>query len=203
MDYLTHIFQEIQQLSWVDWAATITALLYVILAARQNNWCWFWGIVSCSLWAYASFAFYQLYLDALLQVFYVVMSIIGWYQWKRGGKGQTERPISRLTLKQHLIYIGIGISLSIVFGYFFGAYTSAAATYWDAFTTTFSILATIILVQKYLDNWAYWVVIDLAYAGLYASREAYLFTFLMLIYTAIALVAFLNWRKTYFAVRKV
>ena len=131
------------------------------------------------------------------------MSIIGWYQWKRGGKGQTERPISKLSIKQHLIYIGIGISLSIVFGYFFGAYTPAAATYWDAFTTTFSILATIILVQKYLDNWAYWVVIDLAYAGLYASRGAYLFTFLMLIYTIIALVAFLNWRKTYFAARKV
>jgi nicotinamide mononucleotide transporter len=198
MDYLTHIFQEIQQLSWVDWTATITALLYVILAARQNNWCWFWGIVSCSLWAYASFAFYQLYLDALLQVFYVVMSIVGWYQWKKGGKGQSERPINQLSMTQHAVYICVGISLSLSFGYFFGAYTPAAATYWDAFTTIFSVLATIMLVQKYLDNWAYWMVIDLAYAGLYASRGAYLFTLLMIIYTAIALLAFWNWRKEYF-----
>ena len=86
MNILQLIIEEGLKLHWVEWVATITALIYVFLAARENIWCWFWGILSCSLWAYASFVFYTLYFDAFLQVFYVLMGFIGIYQWKFGGK---------------------------------------------------------------------------------------------------------------------
>jgi len=195
MSYLELILAEAATLSWIDWVVTITALVYVILAARQNNWCWFWGIISCSLWAYASYTFYQLYLDAILQLFYVVMAIIGWYQWRRGRTRGAPLPITRLSFKAHLVYLSSGIAIAILFGYLFKTYTPAAATYLDALTTMFSILATIMLVQKRLDNWAYWVVIDLLYMGLYASRGAYLFALLMLVYTIIAARAWWAWRK--------
>lgn len=194
---IAQILAEAKALSWVDWGATITALLYVGLAARGNVWCWFWGIVSCSLWAYASFAFYQLYLDAALQVFYVVMSFVGIYNWRRGGDGNTEAPIQRLSLSAHVPYLAGGALLSLAFGYFFDNYTPAAATYWDAFTTVFSVLATLLLVQRYLDNWVYWVAIDTIYIGLYYSREAYLFSLLMVVYTLIAGAAWASWQKSY------
>jgi nicotinamide mononucleotide transporter len=195
MDYIELIKAEADALSWVDWTATITAIIYVVLAARENAWCWFWGIISCSLWAYASFALYGLYLDALLQLFYVGMSAVGLYKWKwaTNAAGQTEKPITRLSSRQHFIYLFSGTALALSFGYLFGAYTPAAATYWDAFTTVFSVLATFMLVNKRLDNWAYWVVIDLAYAGLYANRGAYLFALLMIAYTIIAAVAYYRW----------
>ena len=94
--YLCGMMQDIMKeagvLSWVDWAATITALFYIVLAAREKVWCWFWGIISCSLWAYASYAFYELYLDAILQVFYVVMGFVGIYNWRYGGEGSTKAP---------------------------------------------------------------------------------------------------------------
>jgi nicotinamide mononucleotide transporter len=199
--YLCEMMQEILTeagaLSWVDWAATITALFYIVLAAREKVWCWFWGIISCSLWAYASYAFYQLYLDALLQVFYVIMGFVGIYNWRYGGEGNTEAPIRRLSWQEHLPYLAGGTLLSIAFGYFFDQYTPAAATYWDAFTTVFSILATLLLVLRYLDNWSYWVVIDTVYIGLYFSREAYLFSLLMVVYTAIAVVAWVSWQKSW------
>ena len=194
---MEQILAEAYALSWVDWVATITALLYVILAARNNIWCWFWGIISCSLWAYASFALYQLYLDAVLQVFYVVMSFIGFYNWRWGIEGNTEASIKQLSLKEHLSYLVAGTLLSIAFGYFFDNYTPAAATYWDAFTSVFSVLATLLLVRKYLDNWGYWVVIDTIYIGLYFSREAYLFSLLMVAYTLIAGVAWVSWQKSF------
>ena len=191
------IIIEAKALSWVDWVATVTALLYVILAARSNIWCWFWGIISCSLWAYASYSFYQLYLDAALQVFYVVMAFIGLYNWKKDSTGQGDAPIKRLPVKAHLKYLSVGAIIALLFGYFFDQYTPAAATYWDAFTTVFSVIATILLVQRYLDNWAYWVVIDIIYAGLYFSREAYLFSLLMIIYTMIASLAWKRWHKSW------
>lgn len=189
------IVTEMGALSWIDWAATVTALLYVVLAARDNPWCWGWGIVSCSLWAYASFVFYELYLDALLQVFYVGIAFYGLYQWQRGGRGQTPLPISRTSGHVHASILGGGLVFTLLFGYFFDEYTQAAATYWDAATTVFSVLATFLLVQRKLENWIYWVLIDAVYCGLYYSRGAYLFTLLMAAYTVIALVAYFRWRN--------
>lgn len=194
---LDAVIDQALNLSWIDWTATITALVYVILAARSNIWCWLWGIISCSLWAYASYAFYELYLDALLQVFYVVMAVVGWYEWAYSGKGGGEAPIRRLAWREHVwIVLGGGVA-AFGFGYFFDTYTPAAATYWDAGTTVFSVLATFLLVRKVLDNWAYWVVVDAVYVGLYASRGAYLFALLMVIYTAIAAVALRDWWRDY------
>ncbi len=197
LSIIENLWMQIQVMSWIDWVATLTALAYVILAARENNWCWLFGIVSCSLWAYASFAFYQLYLDALLQVFYVGMSVVGLYRWQYGGKAKTELAISQLSMNEHGFWAVIGLLLSGVFGYFFGEYTPAAATYLDALTTVFSVIATFLLVQKRLDNWLYWVAIDALYAYLYFSRGAYLFSILMVIYVVIAAVAYINWLRIY------
>ncbi|MCB0572109.1 MAG: nicotinamide mononucleotide transporter [Phaeodactylibacter sp.] len=197
MGIIRTIIEQAAAFSWVDWLATITAILYVVLAAQEKAWCWFWGMISCSLWAYASYAFYNLYLDALLQLFYVVMAGVGLYEWKYGGQSKAPLPISRLPWRQHGYILAGGTAASLLFGYFFDAYTPAAATYWDAFTTVFSVIATFILVRKVLDNWAYWVVVDAVYAGLYASRGAYLFALLMIAYTIIAAFAFLSWRRIY------
>ncbi|MCB0547696.1 MAG: nicotinamide mononucleotide transporter [Phaeodactylibacter sp.] len=191
------ILGEAAALSWVDWVVTITALIYVVLAARGQVWCWFWGIISCSLWAYASFVFYDLYLDALLQLFYVAMAVVGLYQWKYGGQSGEGLSISKLSFRQHLYILAGGTVAALLFGYFFDTYTPAAATYWDAFTTVFSVIATLILVRKVLDNWAYWIITDLIYVGLYFSRGAYLFALVMVVYVVIASFALVSWSKEY------
>lgn len=189
---LEGLLKNVQSLSWVDWVVTITALIYVVGSARNKVWCWYWGMVSCGLWAYASYTYYQLYLDALLQLFYVGMAVWGIYQWRQGGTADAL-PISRLTWRHHIMYLGLGTAISLPFGYFFDTYTQAASTYWDAFTTIFAVLATWMLVRRQLDSWAYWVIIDLVYVGLYYSRGAYLFALLMVVYTLIAIWALQRW----------
>ncbi len=195
--FLSLLQAEASALHWVDWLATLTAILYVVLAARENPWCWVWGIISCALWAYASFAFYDLWLDALLQVFYVVMGFVGLYRWRAGARSQQPMPITRLTWVHHAYTLLTGSFLALFFGYFFAEYTSAAATYADAFTTVFSVMATFMLIQKQLENWLYWIAVDATYVWLYASRGAYLFALLMIIYTIIAAVAFVRWRREF------
>lgn len=194
MNLINDIITQATQQGWIDWIITITALIYIVLAAKEKIWCWFWGIISCSFWAYASFALYDLYLDALLQIFYVIMGFIGIYQWKYGGAAQKKRPIQRMTWLQHLMVLLIGSVLALGFGYFFDHYTAAAATYLDAFTTIFAFITTFLLVWKYLDNWIYWVVIDFAYIYLYFSRGAIFQALIMVIYVIIAALAYYNWR---------
>jgi nicotinamide mononucleotide transporter len=189
------LVQEILALGWLDWIVTLTALVYVILSARNNSWCWPFGIVSCALWACASYG-YGLYSDVLLQIFYVVMGFLGLYNWQKGSEEGGAMPISRMEVKDHLVYLVIGILGGGVLGYLFSN-TTAAATYWDAYTTIFSVLATVMLVRRQLENWGYWVLIDLAYAGLYYSRGAMLFAVLMAVYTIIAVYAYRAWKRQF------
>jgi len=198
MELLEKIVAEALALGWKDWTVTITALVYVVLAARENAWCWPFGIVSCGLWAYASFADYSLYLDALLQLFYVGMGFWGWYWWKAGKTSGAQAPILRWSFRQHLPWLIAGTGLAFVFGYFFDVYTPAAATYLDAVTTVFAMLATWLLTRKVLENWLYWIVVDAAYIYLYATRGAWLFSAVMVIYTGIAVMAYFGWRKRLF-----
>jgi nicotinamide mononucleotide transporter len=95
----------------------------------------------------------------------------------------------------HGIYLGAGTAASLLFGYFFDVYTPAAATYWDAFTTVFAVLATVMLAKRQLDNWVYWVVVDAIYVGLYYSRGAYLLALVMAVYTAMAVHGYWHWRR--------
>ena len=197
MQIIEAILEAAKGQHWIEWVVLFTGLLYVVLAARENSWCWFWGIISCSFLAYATLYFYNLYFDFLLQIFYVLMGFFGLYQWKLGGAGQQERAIGRLSYSWHAKILVAGLLLTFVFGYFFAAYTPAAATYVDAFTTIFSIAATILVVLKVLENWLYWIFVDLIYVYLYGSRGAYLFALLLLIYTVIAIYGWWRWKKEF------
>lgn len=179
----------------LDWFTTITALLYVILAARNNPWCWLFGAMASTTWAYVDIVQYQLYSDAGLQAFYVIMAGVGLYNWQRGGESSQPRPIQRMTVNEHLYLLAGGTLTGLALGYFVGASFPAAATYWDALTTTFSVGATVFLLQRKLENWLYWIAIDLVYIGIYWSREAWFFALLMIIYTLIAGWAYWNWRR--------
>jgi nicotinamide mononucleotide transporter len=181
-----------------EWAAVLGAILYLLLAARGNPWCWVWGAISCAFWAYAAFALYGLYIDGILQIFYIGISIYGIYEWKYGGENRRELPVTRLKPRDHLWIWGGGLTLSWLTGALFAEYTAAAATYLDAFTTVFSVIVTFMVVRKKLENWAYWFLIDSVYVYLYWSRGGYLIALLFAVYLVIVVFGYLSWRKAYF-----
>lgn len=183
--------------SWVEWAATVTALAYVWLTSQQKTRGWWWGVLSCSLWAYASYAIYHLYLDVVLQLFYVAMGVWGWYQWQYGGARQNELPVSQVHYARHVLFIGIGGLIAILLAWVFDNWTLSAAPWWNAPLAVFSILATYLLVQKKWESWLYWIVVDTAYALLYGSQGAWLFALVMAVYTIIAAKALVSWRAEF------
>lgn len=197
------MLEELLALGWVDWVVTITGIIYVVLAAQENIWCWFWGFISCSLWAYADFYFYQLYADGVLQLFYAAMSAWGYWQWKNQADSGEQLHISRMSMQEHIQIIGLGLIGGVVAGYFLGTYTDAAATYADAITTVFALLTTYLVIQKKLENWLYWILIDGIYLFIYQSRGAYLFVVIMLIYLVVAAYGWRNWQKKMVAERTI
>ncbi|MFK7937357.1 MAG: nicotinamide riboside transporter PnuC [Saprospiraceae bacterium] len=194
-DILNTIGTTAQAMHWTEVFSVLFGIIYLVLAARQNPLCWWFGIVGCLLWAWAAFNLYDLYVDTLLQIFYVGISFLGIYQWKYGSEKKTELPITYLTRREHLMVIIGGLILTAVVGFLFDNYTDAAASYLDTFTTVFSVIITFMVIQKKMDNWAYWFVIDSVYVYLYWSRGGYLFALLFVVYLFIVVAGYFSWKR--------
>ena len=180
---------------WQEWTAVAAAIIYVVLAARENIWCWPFGAISSSLYTYLCWYEWNLKLETILQVFYLVMAFYGWYEWKFGQRKKSELKIVSWNFKKllpGLIICSITVPLA---GWMFASYTTTSIPFFDAFTTVFSFWATFLVARKILETWVIWVIIDFASIFLYGMREAYLTALLFIAYTIIAAIAYFQWRK--------
>ncbi len=194
------IYQAFENMSWIEIGAVISGLIYVILAAYENILCWFFGIIGSLLSIYLFYSG-KLYAESALYLYYVIAGFYGWYAWSRRKNEEvfyeTESSVLKIhTWKssQHLQAIGLGIILALVLAWSLKTFTDAQLPLIDAFTTIFSFIATYMVTRKILENWLYWIFIDLVTAGMYFHREYYLYALLMIIYTVIAIVGYLKWK---------
>jgi len=173
--------------------AVIFGVAYIVLAAKNKISCWLFGIIAAllSIWLFIEHA--QLYAEAFLYCFYVMAGFYGWYSWQNQVK---ESTIYQHPLKNHSLLIIIGGIVSVGFYYLVtNIFTDAARPLIDSFTTIFSFIATYLTIKKWLNNWIYWIVIDVVTTYLYVSRELYLYAGLMALYSLIAIYGYLQWKK--------
>lgn len=178
----------------IEILATIFGLAYVILAARKNIWCWLMGIIGSALSIYLFWVYSKLYAEAILAFYYVITGVIGWVQWNNP---KEARPIIKVDFKAHLLFVGVGVVLSLAFYQLVTSiFTDAARPMLDSFTTVFSFLATWITIKKWLSSWVYWIVIDAVTAFMYWSRDLQIYSGLMILYTVLATYGYLEWKKS-------
>jgi len=173
--------------------AVILAIVYLLLAVKQNIWCWLAWILSSCLYCYIMYSV-GLYMESGLQVFYIVMGIYGWSQWKQS-KSDTVFEVFTWTPIQHCFSILLILFLTIASGYLLDQFTQALLPFWDALTTWGSIMATYMVAKKVLENWLYWFAIDLISVFLFASRELYLTAFLFFFYLFIIVIGYRSWNQ--------
>ena len=181
--------------TFMEWGAVIFSLAYVFLAARENIWCWLFGALSAAI-SVALFIAVKLYAESGLYVFYVIISLYGWWQWKYSKAGP-ELPIVEWNLLRHVGLIAVSLIGAGGIYFLFSNYTDAEQPLLDALTTSFSFMTTFLVAKKVLSNWIYWVVIDLISVYLYWTRGLDVYAVLMLLYTGMAVYGYLVWRKKY------
>ena len=191
-------------MGWLQWLAFIFGILYVILAAKENPLCWPVGLVSVviAFFVYAD-PEVKLYSEAILQIFYAIMSIYGWWAWTRTESSTIEildssnssLEIQQWPFKYHLGLFVFGLVLAIAWGRFTFLTFDASLPYIDAFTTAFSLIATYMVAQKVLENWLYWIFIDVVGIFVNFHKGLYLFAILFFIYTIVAVIGYFNWKK--------
>ena len=183
--------------SW-EMLAVFLSISYILLAIKQNLWSWVAAFFSTLIYSILFFDA-SLLMDSALNIFYLVMAVYGWYSWKYGNiEAQNEQlKITTYGITNNFKIIGILILISIVLGYIMANYTSADFAYLDTFTTVFAVFATYMLAKKVLENWIYWVVIDTVSIYIYIQKGFYLTAVLFAIYTVLACVAYIQWKKEY------
>jgi nicotinamide mononucleotide transporter len=189
-----------QSLLTLEGLAVVLALAYLLLAARESLWCWLCALINSLLYVWI---FWQakLYTETVLNVFYVVMAVIGWQQWQRGSADSSsdkhKRAIVSFRPWQHVACLALTLVLAFANGYVMQRYTQAAWPFVDAFIAWGSVITTFMVVRKVLENWLYWIVLDGIAVVVYVERGLYLTALLFVGYVIIVVFGYLRWRREY------
>jgi nicotinamide mononucleotide transporter len=175
--------------------ALATGVAYAVLAARRNRLCWIAGAVSSACAAILS-ASNKLPMQAALQVFYVGMSVFGWWSWVRGSRAG-ELTVGRWPLAWHLAAGGVVVALAVGAARWLAPGDAAAWPLLDSLTTGFSLLATWLAARARLENWLYWIVINGVMVFLFYAQKVWGMAVLSLILMGIAAAGFVAWRRQY------
>jgi nicotinamide mononucleotide transporter len=171
-----------------------------LLAIRQNILCWFFALVSTAIYV-ALFIDAKLYMESLLNGFYFVMALYGWYFWRAGGDRNSSVPVTRWPLSVHAAAVAVIAVVSLVCGALLDNYSDAAYPYVDSLTTFSAIWATFLVARKVLENWWYWLMIDAVSVVLYWARDLQLTSLLFVAYVALIPFGLIAWTRAYNAQR--
>ena len=183
---------------WVnlETLAVVLGIGYLLLAMRESSLCWYCAFFSTALYVWI-FGDVSLYMESALNVYYMAMAIYGWLQWQRGGADKSGVKIIRWTARQHILGVAIILAASVTSGYLLSSNTAAKLPYLDSFTTWGSVFTTIMVAQKVLENWLYWIVINSVSIYLYIDRGLDQTAAMFFLYLGLATVGFLMWKKAY------
>jgi nicotinamide mononucleotide transporter len=181
--------------NWIEITAVIFAILYLVLAVKQNIFCWFFGIISSILYFFIMRSA-GLYMEAYLQIFYVLMGFYGWAQWRKGLSNSKPFIVNTWSKSQHFLTVSIILILSIISGSLLGSFTNAVLPFWDALVTWGAVVATYMVAKKLLENWIYWFVIDSISILLFISRDLWPTALLFGVYIVLIIFGYRLWYKT-------
>ena len=214
---LEQLLQGFEAMSGWEYVGVAFGLLYLLLAMKQSIWCWPAAFVSTMVY---TLLFWQgaLLMESALNVYYLVMAVYGYYQWRKASGAvvdasqdahtkyhanddantvSTEKPITTWSLNRHLTLIAITTVVSVTMGYLLQEYSHAKMAYLDSFTTCFAVVTTYLVTQKVLENWLYWVVIDIASIYLYIEMGYLPTAALFVVYTVLAVQGYRLWQHSH------
>lgn len=178
------------------------AIAYLVLAIRENPWCWPAGMASSAIYL-ALFFGKTLYMESALQLFYIGIAVYGWRRWLggRGSGGRETRetpapvPITSWGAREHVLALAVVGALTLANGAVLAAHTPAALPYLDSLVAWGSVVTTWMVARKVLENWLYWFVIDALSAYVYASRGLWLTAALFAAYLVLIVIGYATWRR--------
>jgi len=186
-----------------------TGIAYVILEIRRNILLWPLGILTSAVYLYI-FGRNGLYAGMVLQGYYVVISIYGWYEWSMltnrvrqsraaGGQGEegsdteVNSDVSKIDGKTALICMVTALGLWAFLWFSLDRWTDSPVPLWDGLITSLSVVATWMLTRKYLEQWYVWIVANTIALIVYLAMGMYPTAVLFGVYSVMAIIGLKAW----------
>ncbi|MEX0981737.1 MAG: nicotinamide riboside transporter PnuC [Bacteroidales bacterium] len=182
--------------NYLELLGVTLSILYLLLSIRQNILLWPVGIVGAMIYMVVFFQS-KFYADMGLNGYYFLISIYGWITWSRARvRDKHGMAVAHAGITRCILLLTITFFLFLLIGYLLENYTDSPIPYWDALTTSGSIVATWMLTRKIIEHWIVWVIVDLISLGLYVYRGLYPTAVLFAIYTAMAVIGYIQWNRS-------
>lgn len=173
----------------------IFGVLSVYFAKKENVLVYPTGIICTILSVYIMFNA-KYYADMSINIYYSIMSVYGWFQWKKITNGEVLT-ISRTNLKEKIIGIILFLITGIIciYIYKFFNYKLQINNYLDIFTTSLFFTAMWYMAKKKIENWTLWIVGNTFAVYIFFDRQLYIIAMQYIIFTILAISAYIEWKK--------
>ncbi len=175
-------------------------LVYLYYEYHADNKVWIVGMIMPLV---SMFVYFRkgLYADFGMNIYYLLMAVYGYLAWtgkirfRKEKKAEAPLAIRHMPLTNYLWVVPATGALWVAIALFLLNATDSTVPWADAFTTALSIIGTWMLAQKYLEQWIVWILVDAVCVGLYIYKEIYPYATLYAIYTIVAILGYLKWRR--------
>lgn len=174
--------------------AVVISVIGVTLTIKRSLWCWGFNFAACALYAYLFYAF-KLYGETILQLFFIVMNIYGFYHWLKGKQQEHDIRIEPIAKKDLILHLCIAATVGLVFGLILKYFTDAAVPILDAQLAAFSLLATYWTSRKYIATWLLWIFLDIVYVGMFIYKDLFLTAGLYTAFVGLAIFGWWQWQQ--------
>ncbi len=181
-------------MSVTEIVAVILGIANILLIIRRSVWNFPVAIAMVSLY-FVIFRDAKLYSDAGLQVFFAIVNLYGWWSWRRNKADAGEVIVRRLPALGYALWIVGSVAAIWGWGWFMGSHTDTSYPYWDASLAMLSVGGQILMARRFVENWHWWIIVNLISIPLYAVKQLYLTAGLYGFFLVLAIAGLVEWRK--------
>jgi len=193
-DLLQQVLRQAAATGPVEIAAVVLGFAYIVQAIRQRRSGWIAGGLSTALYTLV-FLDARLYLQAILQLLYLLLAVHGWREWGRDARAGTGLVVRHLGPWTHVAVVAATLVMTALTAPALSAFSDAAAPWADSLGTWSSLAATWLMIRKVAANWLWWIVVDAGLAWLFASQGLWFTAALYLAFAALAGAGWAAWRR--------
>ena len=179
----------------IEGLAVSTGLASVWFSVKERIWVYPIGLISVSIYVYLSFI-YGIYADMGINIYYVLMSIYGWYRWLQPSESGAAKEITRNSGKEWLLSIVLLLLSWVILFVILQRFTDSGIPLWDSLTTSLAIVGMWLMAEKKVEHWLFWIATDLLSIPLYYYKNLLLTSGQFFVFTILAVIGWLQWNKS-------
>lgn len=190
---LVATWQKLLPMGIIEVLGFITGAVCVMFVVQQNMWNFPVGIAN-NIFFIILFFSSKLYGDMALQIIYIILGVMGWWQWMYGGSNKTKLNVNKASILEIIILLFV----CIVATFFLQKYlitVNDSSPFLDALTTVLSLIAQYLLNFKRIENWFVWIAADVIYVGLYIQKDLFLTATLYALFIAMCVAGLVAWKN--------